>query len=100
TEEAGLGLRLTDLISNPQTEACVAVARVVARTGEPARWRGPGTGPGDPSEHAVEVHLSPVKDPAGDVSGVLVVSTDVTDQHRARQRLALVNEASTRIGST
>ncbi len=100
TEDAGLGLRLTDLISNPETESCVAVARLVARTGEPARWKGLGTGPGGPAPRVVEVHLSPVKDPAGQVCGVLVVSTDVTQEHLAKERLALVNEASTRIGST
>jgi PAS domain-containing protein len=44
TEAAGLGLRLTDMISNPDTESCVACARQVARTGEPALWKGPSPG--------------------------------------------------------
>ena len=39
-EAAGLNVRLTDLMSTPQTEACVAAARSVARTGEPDVWRG------------------------------------------------------------
>jgi PAS domain-containing protein len=42
-EKAGVGLRLTDMVSNPETESCVASARLVARTGEPALWKGFGT---------------------------------------------------------
>jgi PAS domain S-box-containing protein len=100
TETEGLNLRLTDLISTPDTESCVSCARQVARTGEPDRWRGIFRLPGQKRKHAVDVSLSPVKDPAGRVRGVLAVGFDVTEQHLARQRLALVNEASTRIGST
>ena len=99
-EAAGLGLRLTDLLSNPQSESCVAAARMVAQTGKPAVWKGVNRLPGQSRDHAIEVTLSPVKDPAGRVRGVLVVGFDVTEQHLARERLALLNEASTRIGST
>jgi serine phosphatase RsbU (regulator of sigma subunit)/anti-sigma regulatory factor (Ser/Thr protein kinase) len=99
-EAEGLGLRLTDLTSTSATESCVACARQVALTGKPDVWRGIFRLPGQRRDHAVEVYLSPVKDPGGRVHGVLVVGFDVTEQFRARQRLALVNEASTRIGST
>jgi PAS domain S-box-containing protein len=100
SEAAGLGLRLTDLISTAETESCVASARTVARTGKADVWRGTYRLPGQRRDHAVEVFLSPVKDAAGRVRGVLVIGFDVTEQQRARQRLALVNEASTRVGST
>jgi PAS domain S-box-containing protein len=99
-EAAGLGVPVTDLLSNPQTESVVAAARIVARTGKPTVWRGVNRMPGELRDHAVEVSLSPVKDPAGTVCGVLVVASDVTAQHRATEGLALLNEASTRIGST
>jgi PAS domain S-box-containing protein len=99
-EAAGLGLRMTDLQSNPATESCLAAARMVARTGRPMVWRGDNQMPGQPREHAIDVNLSPVKDPAGRVCGVLLVTIDVTEQHLAQQRLALLNEASTRIGRT
>src|SRR5207245_789049 len=78
---------------------CVATARIVARTGKPAVWKGINQMPGVPPR-AVEVTLSPVRDPAGQVRGVLAVAVDVTEQRRASDRLALLNEASTRIGST
>ena len=99
-EAAGLGLRLTDLLSTPATESCLAAARMVARTGRPMVWRGVNHMPGQPRDHAMDVNLSPVKDPSGRVCGVLVVAVDVTEQYLARRRLALLNEASTRIGCT
>jgi PAS domain S-box-containing protein len=99
-EAEGLNLRLTDLISTPETESCVACARLVAKTGRPDVWRGIFRLPGQRRDHAADVFLSPVKDPAGRVRGVLAVGFDVTEQHLGKQRLALVNEASTRIGST
>jgi PAS domain S-box-containing protein len=100
SEAAGLGLRLTDLMCTAETESCVACARVVARTGKADVWRGTYRLPGQRRDHAVEVFLSPVKDPSGRVRAVLVVGFDVTEQQRARERLAVVNEASTRVGST
>jgi PAS domain S-box-containing protein len=100
SEAEGLGKRLTDLMPSPAAEASVACARHVARTGKPDVWRGVFQLPGQQQDRAVEVFMSPVKDPSGELRAVLVVGFDVTQQHLARQRLALVNEASTRIGST
>jgi serine phosphatase RsbU (regulator of sigma subunit)/anti-sigma regulatory factor (Ser/Thr protein kinase) len=93
-----LGRRPNDLSPSPLTELAVAQARVVARTGERARLR--LVGRGQRRARAWEVWLSPVQDPEGQAHGVLTVSVEVTEQHQARQRLALVNEASTRIGTT
>jgi PAS domain S-box-containing protein len=101
SEADGLGLRLTDLISTPETESLMAVAQQVVRTGKPAVWRGGFYRlPGRRRSRAAETMFSPVKDPSGRVRGVLAIGFDVNEQHVARQRLALVNEASTRIGST
>ncbi|MEV6997809.1 SpoIIE family protein phosphatase [Streptomyces sp. NPDC093982] len=41
-----------------------------------------------------------MQDPSGRVLGVTEIVEDVTDRHRARRRLALLNEAGARIGST
>ncbi|HUA29673.1 MAG TPA: SpoIIE family protein phosphatase [Streptosporangiaceae bacterium] len=100
TEADGLNLRLTDLVPTPAAESCVASAERVARTGQPEVWRGLLRLPAQRREHAVEVSLSPVTGPDDRVHGVLVVGSDVTEQHLAREQLALVNEANTRIGST
>jgi PAS domain S-box-containing protein len=99
-EAAGLGVSLADLVPSPQTESILDAARTVARTGKPTVWQGANRMPGESRDHAVEINLSPVRDPAGQVRGVLVVAFDMTEQHLARERLALVNEANTRIGTT
>ncbi|HEY2288401.1 MAG TPA: SpoIIE family protein phosphatase [Streptosporangiaceae bacterium] len=99
-EAAGLGRPLSDLVSGPEVESAEAAAREVARTGKKALWRGIARMPGNADDHEVEISLSPVRDPEGRVKGVLAVVFDMTDQHRARQRLALVNEASSVIGGT
>jgi PAS domain S-box-containing protein len=101
TEADGLGVRLTDLISTPETESLQAMAQQVVRTGKPAVWRGGFYRlPGRRRSRAAETMFSAVKDPSGRVRGVLAIGFDVNEEHLARQRLALVNEASTRIGST
>ncbi|WP_275557982.1 SpoIIE family protein phosphatase [Streptomyces sp. 5-6(2022)] len=46
------------------------------------------------------VSASPLRDRAGHVVGVCATVIDSTEQYRARERLALLNEASTRVGST
>jgi PAS domain S-box-containing protein len=102
SEAAARDLRLTDLVSTPETpetKSCVTCAQGVAQTGQPALWKGLGPAPGG-TLHAWECMLSPVRDPAGRVRGVLVIGRDVNEQHQARQRLDLVNKASIRIGST
>ncbi|MEU0137210.1 SpoIIE family protein phosphatase [Streptomyces sp. NPDC006296] len=67
------------------------------------------TGQGEPyethltdesGEHIWQAALSPVRDAAGEVRGVSVVALDTTDQYWARRRLAVLNKASMRIGST
>ncbi|MER6553702.1 SpoIIE family protein phosphatase [Streptomyces sp. NPDC001725] len=52
------------------------------------------------SEHIRQAAMSPVRNAAGEVEGVSVVTLDTTDQFWARRRLALLNKASMRIGST
>jgi serine phosphatase RsbU (regulator of sigma subunit)/anti-sigma regulatory factor (Ser/Thr protein kinase) len=51
-------------------------------------------------DHTWDVEMWPVKDPSGRVCGVGTVAFDNSEQHWARQRLALLNEAGARIGTT
>jgi hypothetical protein len=78
----------------------VAAAQTVVDTGEPQIWRRINRVLGESYDIPAEVSLSPVKDSAGLVRGVLAVALDMSEQHVARRRLALVNEARTRIGGT
>ncbi|WP_103514590.1 SpoIIE family protein phosphatase [Streptomyces sp. SM10] len=52
------------------------------------------------SDRVWQLALSPVKDATGEVQGVCVVTHDMTDQFWARRRLAVLNKAGMRIGST
>ncbi|MBX6767785.1 MAG: SpoIIE family protein phosphatase, partial [Actinomadura rubrobrunea] len=56
--------------------------------------------PGEARAHAWSVSISPLRDHEGRVRAVWVGVLDITDQHWARERLTLLNEASTRIGTT
>jgi serine phosphatase RsbU (regulator of sigma subunit) len=76
--------------------------RHVLETGEPlifteqsARTRhDPGR------ERIVSVSAFRMEDPSGRVLGVAETIEDITDRHRAQRRLALLNEASARIGTS
>jgi PAS domain S-box-containing protein len=100
TEAAGLGLRLTDLLSDPGAAAVEACVRQAMRTGEPTVWKGTRTAPGGSRLRAWHVTISPAHDPDGAICGALLLGLDVSEHLQARERLALVNDASKRIGST
>ncbi|MFJ9813759.1 SpoIIE family protein phosphatase [Streptomyces sp. NPDC101151] len=51
-------------------------------------------------ERIVSVSAFRMEDPSGRVLGVAETIWDVTDRHRAQRRLALLNEASARIGTS
>ncbi|MCF4136091.1 SpoIIE family protein phosphatase [Streptomyces sp. Tue 6430] len=55
---------------------------------------------GEARAHAWLARFAPVTDAAGRVRGVCLAAHDFTENHLARERLQLVNEASVRIGST
>ena len=99
-EADGLGLRLTELLPELAFETFEATARQVMETGKPAEWEGFGKGPDETRKRAWRVTLSPVRDADDRVCGALSVGLDVTEHRLARKRLALVNDASNRIGST
>ena len=100
SESVGLGLRPTELFPRLGFAEFETCARQVILTGEPALWKATGQIPGRSREYAWLVAISPVKDAAEIVCGALAVAIDVTEHRMARRRLALVNDASNRIGST
>ncbi|WP_241562692.1 SpoIIE family protein phosphatase [Streptomyces hoynatensis] len=74
--------------------------REVARRNEPRRQEVSGPRAGTPGHVTWSLEISPIRDPGGQVRGVFVAATDVTEQSLARQRLNLLNTAGDRIGST
>ncbi|MEU4873106.1 SpoIIE family protein phosphatase [Streptomyces sp. NPDC021608] len=104
-----LGRTVREVLPLVDAEALEDAARQVLRTGEPLVDRlSAGRTPADPRrDHAWSVSLYRLEDARGTVLGVAVSVRDVTDRHRAaveaeaaRRRLALVADASTRIGTT
>jgi PAS domain S-box-containing protein len=60
-----------------------------------------GRTPADPDhDHIFSATASPLRGRAGQSLGVCATAHDVTKQHRYRERLAILNEASMHIGST
>ncbi|GGO89988.1 SpoIIE family protein phosphatase [Wenjunlia tyrosinilytica] len=99
-----LGRRLGDTVPGHDGAAIEQEAQRVLETGEPlVAFEQIGLTHTDPGAHRDRVRSSSsfrLQDPSGRVLGVCHTVLDVTSHHRARQRLALVNEASGRIGST
>jgi serine phosphatase RsbU (regulator of sigma subunit)/anti-sigma regulatory factor (Ser/Thr protein kinase) len=100
SEAAGVGLQPTELFPGLGFGTFEDAARQVMLTGEHAVWRGFGKAPGEVKERAWLVTVSAVRDPDGTMCGVLAVGLDETQHRLARKRLALVNDASRRLGST
>lgn len=100
TPEDLIGRRLTDVLKGPQYDAMERRARQVIDSGEAQVLHTFRRVPGETREHAWTVYVSPLKDEDGQVIGVQVGALDFTEQYWTRQRLLLLNEASTSIGTT
>lgn len=94
------GLTLWDIEPNPPFDEYDRLQRQVLRTGEPVFHENFGQAPGEVRGHAWSMFLSPLKDESGVVRGVSAAVFDTTEQYWARRRLAILNDASIRIGST
>ncbi|MFI7294750.1 SpoIIE family protein phosphatase [Streptomyces sp. NPDC050121] len=107
--EEHLGRTVPEVLPRGDAELLESAARQVLRTGKPLVDRFTvGRTPADPDEdHAWSVSLYRLEDARGTVLGVAASVVDVTDRHRAaveaesaRRRLALIADASARIGTT
>ncbi|MFF7948905.1 SpoIIE family protein phosphatase [Streptomyces griseorubiginosus] len=94
------GLTLWEIEPTPPFDEYDRLQRQVLRTGEPVFHENYGQAPGEVRGHAWSMFLSPLKDEAGTVRGMSAAVFDTTEQYWARRRLAVLNEASLRIGST
>ncbi|MFF3959477.1 SpoIIE family protein phosphatase [Streptomyces sp. NPDC001890] len=94
------GLRTTEHMPDPGFGASERAVDRVAATGEPESFENYVRVPGEPFAHAWMVHVVPLKDSAGLVHGVQLAALDFSEQSAARERLALLNEAGSRIGGS
>ncbi|MGW2564196.1 SpoIIE family protein phosphatase [Streptomyces sp. NPDC001514] len=96
------GLRIGDFVIQQDTDTVESQLREVLRTGRSSvfaeqhcRMRQ------DPTQDlVVSVSAFRLEDASGRILGVTQTVVDVTERHRARHRLALLNETSARIGTT
>ncbi|MFD7505871.1 SpoIIE family protein phosphatase [Streptomyces sp. NPDC059850] len=96
------GLRLPEVLSGPDAAAWERRLRRVLETGETA-FSGEMRGrlPSNPDRDSVFLaSASALRGTDGRTLGLCTTVADVTPQIRYRERLTLLNEASTRIGST
>ncbi|MEV4441931.1 SpoIIE family protein phosphatase [Streptomyces sp. NPDC049577] len=98
--ERMLGLRLADVHPYPPFDEYEETAARVLRTGEPVRTDSYFRAPGERRRRGWATFFTPLRDDAGEVCGVALRALDITPQYRARHRLVLVNDTSTRIGAT
>ncbi|MFE9093953.1 SpoIIE family protein phosphatase [Streptomyces sp. NPDC007264] len=101
-DEERIGRGLSAVLSGDDVPEWEARMRRVLETGRaeegvPVRGRTKG----DPEhDRCFTASASPLRDGSGRLVGLCNTVIDATEQYSARERLALLNEASTRIGST
>jgi PAS domain S-box-containing protein len=99
-EDAMRGLRVSEIVFDPQSDWTEQCMRRALETGETQHVQVPVHLSGHRRPSVWRTSLAPVRDGEGKVCGVLLSAHDMTEQHLARARLALLNDASVRIGST
>ncbi|MEV6838372.1 SpoIIE family protein phosphatase [Streptomyces sp. NPDC051133] len=100
--EAPVGHRPREFMVDEDAGPADERVRHVLETGEPLIFTEQSARTlHDPGrERMVSVSAFRMEDPSGRVLGVAETIEDVTDRHRAQRRLALLNEASARIGTS
>jgi PAS domain S-box-containing protein len=95
------GRRLKDSLPGFEAEALEVVMRQVLESGTTMVHEYRAWPPADRRrEHAFSASFFCLQDADGTPLGVCSLTVDVTGNRRARERLAILSEASTRIGST
>ncbi|MDN3029145.1 SpoIIE family protein phosphatase [Streptomyces sp. S.PB5] len=100
-EEALLGRSLPETLEDADyNRGFHRHVREVAETGEPVHYESYTRAPSGNRHHAWNIEMWPVRNALDEVVGVALAAFDSTEQHWARRRLALLNEAADAIGTT
>ncbi|MFJ5172597.1 SpoIIE family protein phosphatase [Streptomyces griseoviridis] len=100
-EEALLGRHFAETVEEAApSQGFLDHLRQVTETGLPVRYESFADEPSGNREHAWNIEMWPVRDTAGELTGVALAAFDSSEQYRARERLAVLNEAATSIGTT
>ncbi|WP_217143464.1 SpoIIE family protein phosphatase [Streptomyces sp. AC627_RSS907] len=94
------GLRPTDLSGRPQHAELEQYMEEVLATGRRYDMHTDFKAVNETRAHPWLIRVAPLTDTGGRVRGVCATAHDFSEQHLARERLHLVNDASMRIGTT
>jgi PAS domain S-box-containing protein len=100
TEDDLRGRRLTDVLHGRQYDALERTMRRVLETGEATHRETFRRVPVETHERGWSVTVSPLRDEAGRTQAVWIGVLDISQRYAARQRLTLLNQAGTHIGTT
>ncbi|MFF7191674.1 helix-turn-helix domain-containing protein [Streptomyces sp. NPDC008222] len=100
TKQEMRGLRLTDFYDSAESRQIEQAMEQTLLTGRQVTVETFAQTPGESLPHAWTVVLYPLKDQSERVQGVAMAAMDTTVQFLARRRLANVNAAGARIGTT
>lgn len=101
TEETLLGRTFLDVAGPGEgTRSIDRNMRTVVETGRPMRDETNSQASAAPDRQAWDVEMWPLRDTTGQVIGAALAGLDSTEQHRSRRRLALIDEATTALGTT
>ncbi|MGW3631706.1 SpoIIE family protein phosphatase [Streptomyces sp. NPDC005122] len=96
-----LGRRFSEVLPGAQAETFETIMRQVLKTGTTRVREYRLRLPSDPCrEHLFVISIFCLRDADDQVLGVCVISIDVTESRRARERLTILSEAGTRLGRT
>lgn len=100
SEDRTRGLSASEIVPPGEGDKITAAMRRARESGAAQGFEtSPRTPDGGPRRFW-SVSAIPLKDPDGQVHGLFLAARDSTEQHLARQRLLLIDEASTGVGST
>jgi PAS domain S-box-containing protein len=100
SDEERHGRRLTDVLTGPDAVEWEERMRLALLTGEEQTGEIKGSILATNASRVLSVSATPLRDDRGQTLGVCTTVMDVTRASRDRERLALLNDASVRIGST
>ncbi|MFF0067081.1 SpoIIE family protein phosphatase [Streptomyces sp. NPDC005279] len=100
TEDQMRGLRLPEIAPHPMSHEAETKMRLALESGEPQHVEAYIRPTGVSAERGWSTSLAPLKDPHGRVGAVCLAAHHTLQEHLARQRMLLLNEAETRIGTT
>ncbi|MER6736865.1 SpoIIE family protein phosphatase [Streptomyces puniciscabiei] len=99
-EDEMRGRFLAEIVPGSVYEEIERRIRRVLKTGRPEYTEPFVRTPGEAKAHAWFMDIFPLKNAAGRVCGVAVSASDFSQQYDSRERLALLSEARTRIGTS